>query len=337
MKHNKFYPILRQFTQGKLPTEFREVIKRWLVSKEEAEEKEAAVRHIWNETHALADESTEKSLHATYLKIKEKEKVVVRSQRGMRFLRYAAFFLLPVISGLSVWLLTKSYSPEIEMITCYVSNGKQQIVELSDGSEVQLNAGSVFIYPKEFTQKKREVFLVGEANFSVAKNEDKPFFVHIKSLNIEVVGTKFNVESYPESDRITTTLEQGSIIVHDSGETPQTILMQPDEQLIYYEQEMRFEKKQVRATSYRAWTHGELYFSDKTMHDIVNSLERHFNVNIQFDPQLVGTDLYTMRIRSRETLENALYIFTQIVGNDLTFRQQQDHVYLFPQKKEVNP
>ena len=337
MKHNKAYHILRQFAQGTIPSKYQEVIKGWLVDKKEAEEKDAAVRQIWDETHAIADESTERSLQAVHTKAKKEEKKVRRTIQTKKWLRYAAVFMLPFISGISVWLLTKNYNTETEMIACYVPNGEQRTVELPDGSNVQVNAGSVFIYPKEFSKKRREVYLVGEANFSVSKNEDKPFIVQIKSLQVEVTGTKFNVESYPENDRITTTLEQGSVIVHEMAHTQQAIRMQPDEQLTYYEKEIRFEKKQVHATSYGAWTHGELYFSDKSMYDIVNTLERHFDIQIQIDPEIVTSDLYTMRIRSHETLENTIYILTQIAGNNITFQQKQGRVYLFPQRKEVIP
>jgi len=334
---NKAYHILRQFIQGTIPSKYQEVIKGWLVDKKEGEEKDSAVRQIWDETHATADESTEKSLCITHQKIKAEEKKIRRIQLSKKWLRYAAVFMLPVITGLSVWMLTKNDNPEIEMITCYVPNGEQQVIDLPDGSTAQINSGSIFIYPKKFTQEKREVYLVGEANFSVAKNEEKPFIVQIKSLQVEVTGTKFNVESYPENDRITTTLEQGSVIVHEMAHTQQAIRMRPNEQLVYYEKEARFEKRQVDAVSFGVWTQGELYFSNKSMYDIVNTLERHFDIQIQIDPQIITTDLYTMRIRSHETLENALYILTQIAGNNITFQQKQGRVYLFPQRKEVTP
>jgi ferric-dicitrate binding protein FerR (iron transport regulator) len=337
MAHNKAYYILRQFVKDVFPSKYHEVIKGWLVDKKEGGEKESAVRQIWDETHAVADESTEKSLYIAHQKIKAEEKKTRRIQLSKKWLSYAAILALPVISGISVWTLTKNESPKIEMITCYVPNGEQRFIDLPDGSSVQVNAGSIFIYPKKFTQEEREVHLVGEANFSIAKNKEKPFIVHIKSLQVEVTGTKFNVESYPENDRITTTLEQGSVIVHEMEKTQQPVRMSPNEQLIYYEKEARFEKKQVHATSYCAWTHGELYFSDKSMYDIINTLERHFDIQIQIDPQIITTDLYTMRIRSHETLENTLYILTQIAGNNVKFRKKQGRVYLFPQGKGVNP
>lgn len=336
MKHKKAYHILRQWLQGSLSTEHQKITKDWLTDKKEADIKDAAVRQIWDETDAVADDSTEWSLQATHLKIKAAEKKTFRINQAKKLLRYAAIFMLPIISGLAVWISTSEKPATAEMITCYVPNGEQLVVELPDGSNAQINSGSIFIYPKEFTQKKREVYLVGEANFSVTKDEDKPFIVQIKSLQVEVVGTKFNVESYPESDRIITTLEQGAVIVHETGEKQQDIRMQPDEQLVYYEKEARFEKKYVNAASYGAWTHGELYFNNQSMYDIINTFERHYNVQIQIDPQIICTDLYTMRIRSHETLENALYILTQIAGNNLTFQQKQDRVYLFPRRKEVS-
>ncbi len=86
-------------------------------------------------------------------------------------------------------------------------------------------------------KKKRSVYLSGEANFTVAQNPDKPFIVSTGPLKVEVLGTKFNIESYPDNDRITTTLEHGSVKIYKNEAPEKSIIMKPDEQVIYNSQD----------------------------------------------------------------------------------------------------
>ena len=292
------------------------------------------MRQIWLETEAKGDECIHQSLQKTIQKIQQTEPQTSKISMQSRLLRYAAIIILPLITGMATWWLAQSEYPEPEMIECYVPNGKQETIELPDGSLIQINSGSLLIYPRKFSEKKRSVFLSGEANFTVTKNSQKPFIVNTGPLKVEVLGTKFNVESYPNNDRITTTLENGRIKIYKNDEPEKAIIMRPDEQVIYDGQNQSFKIGWVESSDCSAWTHGELRFINQPLTQILTVLERKYNVNIKLSPDIKSSDLFTMKFKRHETVEDAMNIFTQLAGN-INYKIEGKEILLFKDRKEA--
>lgn len=334
MIEKKIDEILKRFFDKAIPTQYREQVAYWLIGDEDEEEKDRALLHIWENVSEEEDEAIEQSLKRTICKIKSQERPSGRSLYIWRFLRYAGIMLLPIITGISIWQMQEKYYSELNIIEWYIPNAKMQEFQLSDGSSVQVNAGSVLVHPETFKGKERSVFLSGEANFSVAPNAKKPFIVRVGSLIVEVLGTKFNVEAYPGSGYITTTLESGSVKVYKQDKQEEAIVLQPDEQIKYYLHEDRFETYQVRASDYSLWTQGELRFQNKPLNEILMSLERKYDIHFLVDPLINENELYTVRINSHETIEDALYILCQIVGN-ITYKKEGQSISLISVGKEV--
>jgi len=337
MKPTNIYHILHRLTTKKLSSSQRDIIRYWLIDKNDVEEKDAALKRIWDETEAPITESIDASLAQTYLKIESAKRSSLKISLIKRSLRYAAILMLPLISALCVWFVMNNNQPtSTEMITCYVPNGQQRTINLADNSTVQLNAGTLFIYPKEFSKKERTVYLVGEANFSVANDVDKPFIVNAKTLKVHVLGTKFNVESYSEDEHITVTLEKGAVKVYESDNFAAAKLMRPNEQLKYSQKDKSFRMAPVDASYFSEWTSGGLFFDHKSLRDILASVERHYNVHFLIDSEIENSDQYTMRIKSHETIEDVLHVFIQIAGNNINYKRQGQIISLFPKRKEVN-
>ena len=103
---------------------------------------------------------------------------------------------------------------------------------LPDGSTVWLNAGSRLTYDSLYGTTLREVTLSGEAYFDVVKNPKKPFIIHTGKINIRVLGTVFNVKSYPEEQTIETSLIKGSIEVSFPSQPSKKIILKPNQKLI---------------------------------------------------------------------------------------------------------
>ena len=110
----------------------------------------------------------------------------------------------------SLFFPVSQSSQNLEVI---VPKGQRSQVLLPDGTKVWLNAGTIFKYPSSFLKNSREVYLEGEAFFSVTHNKSLPFLVHIKdNLTIKVLGTEFNVKCYNEDRNVETTLIKGSVV-----------------------------------------------------------------------------------------------------------------------------
>ena len=91
--------------------------------------------------------------------------------------------------------------------------GMLSTITLPDGSKVILNAGTTITYPNAFVSKNREVEINGEAFFEVAHDAEHPFIVKANQINVEVLGTQFNVKAYEEDDWIEVSLSEGKVEV----------------------------------------------------------------------------------------------------------------------------
>ncbi|NMB49748.1 MAG: DUF4974 domain-containing protein [Bacteroidales bacterium] len=196
-----------------------------------------------------------------------------------KVLQWAAFFVLPLVSALSVYHFTQKKQGNIHPTIIIAGYGEKAKVVLPDGSKVWINSGSKISYNAEFNQKKRLVFLEGEAYFEAAKDKDRPFIVKTESMDVQALGTSFNVRSYPEDKQSFAVLVEGKIKVNASGY----------EQILGENQRAIFDKAtqilfmdSVRADDYVQWKNGNLYFDNQSFEDIARTLSRIFNVDIRF-------------------------------------------------------
>ncbi|HET8827821.1 MAG TPA: FecR family protein, partial [Pelobium sp.] len=180
--------------------------------------------------------------------------------------------------------------------TVSTPNGGQYQIQLEDGTRVWLNAASSLRFPIAFTGKERIVELKGEAYFEVAKNDKLPFKVNIhndnisKMMQIEVLGTHFNVLAYADED-FKTTLTEGSVSV--SSQSQQRLVLKPGEQSIL----TNSGKMKVKAANIKealAWKNGLFVFDRENIGSIMKKLSRWYNIDVEYasglaDKEFVGT------------------------------------------------
>ncbi|MFI0429099.1 FecR family protein [Mariniflexile sp. HMF6888] len=162
----------------------------------------------------------------------------------------------------------------------YIPYGQTFKLKLSDGTMVWLNAGSKLRFPQKFTDsdKNRMVYLEGEAFFEVTKNKDKPFIVNTNEVNVEVLGTKFNISSYETDSFIATTLVEGSVSVYETGTPENALLLKPSFQASYDKFGNHFSKKKVNTDIYTAWMQNRLVIDNLKFSEILVWLERKYHV-----------------------------------------------------------
>ncbi len=153
-------------------------------------------------------------------------------------------------------------------------------LSLSDGTQVWLNAGSRLRFPQRFidSDKNRVVYLQGEAFFDVVKNKDKPFIVNTREVEVEVLGTQFNISSYETDDFIATTLIEGAINVYETRMPENGMLLTPDFQAKYDTFGNHFSKSKVDTEVYTAWRQGRLVIDNLKFSEILVKLERRYFV-----------------------------------------------------------
>lgn len=120
----------------------------------------------------------------------------------LNVMKYAALFIVPIITALVAWNYSAEYHvQETELTQYYVPEGKIDSLILSDNTCVKLDAGTTIIYPARFSSRSynRNVYVNGKCHFAVAKDRFHPFVVNMGSLKVKVLGTHFTVDSYNNS------------------------------------------------------------------------------------------------------------------------------------------
>ena len=160
--------------------------------------------------------------------------------------------------------------------TIRVPCGGEYKLFLSDSTEVFLNSDSEIRFPVKFGKNKRDVFLRGEAFFIVRKDASRPFVVNADDkVSVEVLGTQFNLQAYPNKKIVETTLNEGLVRVYDGK---QSVKIQPDQQVVYKDGELFI--RRVDASLYSAWKDGRFVLLNNTLEDIMMCLGRWYNIDI---------------------------------------------------------
>lgn len=166
--------------------------------------------------------------------------------------------------------------------TLNVPYGKRFKIQLSDGTSVQLNAGTSLKYPVKFlTGEKRQVFLNGEAFFSVTKDAEHPFIVNSENLNVEVFGTEFNVSAYPEDTDTEVVLVEGSVGMYNNSQTiKEATMLKPGTKGALNKENRSISTKKVNTQTYTSWMQGGLFFRNMPFKNIAKKIERQYNMKV---------------------------------------------------------
>jgi len=168
----------------------------------------------------------------------------------------------------------------IEYNTISTPVGGQYQIVLPDGTKVWLNAASSLRFPLSFNRSKRIVDLKGEAFFEVKRNIKQPFIVKTKeALEVEVLGTSFNVMTYDDEASIITTLVEGHVNIHKGNDK---IRMLPNEQVVLNKSKNALTKGEADVREAIAWKEGMFYFNDDDIASIMRKLSRWYNIEVTY-------------------------------------------------------
>lgn len=207
--------------------------------------------------------------------------------------------------------------------TIRIPNGKRFQLQLSDGTLVHLNAGTTLKYPVKFIAgESRKVFLDGEAFFDVAKDAKHPFTVNADNLNVRVLGTHFNVSSYPEDDYTDVVLVEGSVAMQRAEEnfdlTKSTVLV-PGFKGSFNKDNKSVKVKAVNTNMYTSWINGGLVFRNMAFKNIIKKLERRYNVTIINRNVLLANEKFNASFKD-EPIEKVLGYFNDAYGITYTVK-----------------
>lgn len=167
----------------------------------------------------------------------------------------------------------------IAMNTITIPRGGQYQVVLSDGTKVWMNSVSSLRYPARFASNERVVELKGEAYFEVAHNAKMPFKVKTDGVNVEVLGTHFNVAAYEGDPNVKTTLLEGSVRLSNKASMVKLV---PGEQGVTTENSNDIAVKNVKVAEVIAWKNGSFVFRHANIQEIMKQISRWYDVDVEY-------------------------------------------------------
>ncbi len=205
--------------------------------------------------------------------------------------------------------------------TIETPRGGQYQINLPDGSRIWLNAASSLRYPVVFSGSERKVELEGEAYFEIAENKASPFRVVSNNQIVEVLGTHFNINSYPEEGTVRTTLLEGSVKVRSGNNSA---MLKPGQQ-----SQVGNSIHVTQADTYEtiAWKNGKTQFSNADIKIIMRMLSRWYDVEVEYQGEMIGTGFGGSVSRSKNISE--ILKLLELTG-DVHFKIEGRRVIVMP-------
>ena len=203
-----------------------------------------------------------------------------------------------------------------------VPAGERFLVQLSDGTKVWINSESALRYPAYFGKNIREVEARGNVYFEVAKDSTRPFVVASRELTTEVLGTRFEVNTYGDRDEVSATLVEGSVRV---GVGSRFVVIKPNQQFTFNTKSGTIKVNEVDAARKVMWKDGILVIDNEAFRDVVWKLERWYGVSIVNETGLVFTQSFSGEF-DREDIHMA--IESLCTNLNITYMMDKDRIIL---------
>lgn len=317
--------LLHKYFHGKLTkkelTDFRSVVNEM---SDEMFKKE--LDFIWNNENDVIpmDTLTKNNILQSVHNIINHKAIVVK--RVFNWWKIAAIIMLPILL-INISLLfmdnKEEYVANVQEYTVLSGKGQKNQILLPDGTHIWLNSESEISYTSDFNQSNRSIKLKGEAFFDVKKNEYLPFNVEVDSINIQVLGTAFNVSAYADDPNIKVSLERGKVEVRMHDDNSFLATLNPNEQATIDKKSIVTTITDCEAYTESIWRQNVLKINNIYTDEMIKKLERWYGVHINVQNMPVSKR-YGLTIKEeslREMLEliNSITpIIYRIEGEEVT-------------------
>lgn len=203
-----------------------------------------------------------------------------------------------------------------------VPAGKRSSITFSDGTRIWLSASSRVVYPVEFMKNKREIYVEGEAFLDVYHDKSRPFIVKTNKMDIQVLGTTFNVCAYEKENIQTVVLVTGKVEVKTNNNETKTL--SPNNLLAYNDQQ-GISVHPVDVQEYIAWKDGFYQFKKERLEIITKKLSKYYGKTIITDKQLANITC-SGKLDLKEELDDVLHTLIQTVPAQIT--ESNEKIYI---------
>ena len=316
--------VLVAFLKGELDAAQAEAVEAWY-------DRSAANRRMLGQVYYIlyvsdrindaAGIDVERSLRQFKRRMHAGRRISLR-RSAVRIAAAAVVAAVLLAGGLTTVLLSKRLAQPVTVVT---QLGERSQVVLPDGTKVWLNSSSSVEYVAPFFSRQRRVKMEGEAYFEVEHDRRAPFVVSTNGLDVEVLGTRFNIRNDDNEHRVTTVLLEGAVKAYASGDEKAAVRLRPSQQLVFDTRTgaMRLTDEPSADRSIN-WIDGRFCFEHDTFAEIVAELKRYYNVDIRFMDDALRSERFSGDFRVEDGIYHIMsvlqltYKFTyKVVGNDI--------------------
>lgn len=284
--------LLLRYYSGEVTAEEKGSIEQWM---SESEENRKMAKDIYYLCFAVDTLQTMKTIDSQ--EALRKVKKVVKNRRQLSpfvwLQRIAAVLFVPLLLSTILNALKEEPAEYMEIRT---TPGMIASVNLPDGTTVWLNSDSYLRHPVKFSGDTRDVELKGEAYFKVAHNEKIPFRVNTKAnLQVEVLGTEFNLDAYEENSYVSATLISGSVKVNYAGEnnSKENLIIKPGQKVFYDEHSKKIALSEPFIPSEVAWKDGKMILRNTSLEETLKILSKRFSVDFVLKNKALKDNYFT--------------------------------------------
>jgi transmembrane sensor len=343
MKHDFDLELLLRYLDGNLSPIDETAVQQWLDADKGNRERLNRLQKIWNTPEiTLPLPDLEEAWSNITDKIATKEQTVKKKFYLKQIIDSAfsfrplfrqrigvatAFITLILISIISVILIQK-YPKSVKMQEIRVGLAKQDTINLPDGTNVILDAGSALQFPEEFSDTKREIFLDGEGLFRVTHDPDKPFIIHANDARITVLGTEFNVRAWQQHKKVIVAVIQGTVALRDKNSEGEVLITDKQYSIL---DDSRYPSlpQEWDGRSHISWMQREIYFKGVALREVLEQLQRWYDVTFELPDDQTASNSVTVFIRNVPIVENLNLL---ALVNNFEY-EQQDKKIIFSRKK----
>jgi len=321
----KFEELFNEYQQGPVTEEEKALIARWLTQLD-------VMERLTPEQLGARQELSQADLKKHFFPGENNSAKIIRVPLWLRTMA-ASLFIASAVAGI-LFFKEKSHHAATDQVTfkqMLTGSGQMKTITLSDGTRITLNNESGLKYPAAFNGQTREVFLTGEAFFEVAHNPAKPFKVHTDKLDIQVLGTSFDVKAYKEDKELQVSVASGKVGVLPADGKTKTYMLMPGDRLAYERSTAKLSQSNVEPVNISVWQKGKFIFRNETLENIARQLERYYSVKFLFKDQSLQARRINLKIKNHSisTVLKALSISGEfqykVEADQITVWQAVDH------------
>ena len=344
MKKTIDWDLILLFLEGKCSETEKKTVLGWAEENEENRKELELITKIWDSPDApLPEPDVEKALYD----VRERISLITGSEKKdsgkifkveypdskksfLDYIFYPGFLKAAaaiVILLVGLYFITSTTTTTYTLREIIVDNKKMQEITLADGSIIKLDAGSVFKYPDEFSNSEREVFLNGEGFFDVMPDPQKPFIVHANNAKITVLGTQFNIGAWEKTDRVVVAVAEGKVSLQSEKiiDEKSKVIIEKGQVSIVEGNGLPSTPEQTDVARYISWINREFHFNSVTLSEVLDLLERWYDVEFVLPDESHASDKVTVFIENKP-FENILEVISlimnfeyEIEGNKIIF------------------